>query len=233
MDLASKQVWDVLEDRGVTHLHHANSVLTSCQFLRKKALLSRGTVWDLGLQQTTQYSDEIDRRYSVWYDVWADGVDIHDRASRINKYGPVLFVLSLEKLRTVGTGRIWVTKLNPTNWAGTNREDRWFQSKQDLQDNYVYGTFEQMVVFRHCGGVLPIDDCLEKIVLDEPNRDFEGFDLASTAYGALTLAMSDSGLQVPVEIRECAARCTCQAHYGDRRNLTRTMEMFYPSANNE
>jgi hypothetical protein len=228
MAMPSRDVWDVIEAEGVTHLHHANSVLTSCNFLRNKALLSRGAVEEMELHQTAQYTDDTDKRYRIWDDVFTDGVDIHHRASRVNKYGPVLFVLSLEKIRAVRTGRVSVTKLNPTKWAGTRPVDRWFQSKRDLQDNYGYGTFDHMVVFRRCNGVLPIADCLEKIVLDEPNKRVEGFDLASTAYGALTLAMSDSGMQVPIEIRNCEPGCTCRAHYRARHNLSRTIEMFYP-----
>lgn len=230
MDLPSRTVWDVLAAKGVTHLHHANSVVTSCQFLRRKALLSRGTVADLDLKQTDQYSDDADKRYSLWYDVFTDGVDIHHRASRINKYGPVLFVLSIEKLsQHVSPGRVWVTKRNPTKWKGVPQKDRWFQSKKDLEDNYTYGTFDQMVVFRHCGGSLPIQHCLEKIILDDPDRKVEGFDLASTAYGALQLAMGDAGLEVPIETRECEDGCACGTHYASRPNLPRTIEMFYPN----
>ena len=79
MDLPSKAVWDVLTESGVERVYLANSVITSCQFLRNKALLSRGTVERLKLTQTTQYSDGIDKRHSIWFDVFADAVDIHSR----------------------------------------------------------------------------------------------------------------------------------------------------------
>lgn len=228
MDLPSSTVWDVLADKGVEKLHHANSVLTSCQFLRQKALLSRGVVERSGLKQTAQTSDTVDRRYSLWFDVFADGVDIHDRASRINQYGPVVFVLDTEALRDIPTGRIWVTKLNPTKWKGVPREERWFQSRKDLEDNFVYGTFDQMIVFRHCGGLLPIEDCLKEIIIDDLDQSVGGYDLASTAFGALTLAMSDSGLEVPIVKRDCVAACTCRRHYTRKSNEHRTIEMFFP-----
>lgn len=226
MDFSSKVVWDVLESKGVEKLHHANSVLTSCQFLRRKALLSRGTVQSLNLSQTDQYSDDADKRYSLWFDVFTDSVDIHHRAGRANKYGPVLFVLDLAKLRKTYTGRIWVTKLNPTKWAGTTEEQRWFRSKKELAQNFTFGTFDQMIVFRHLGGVLPIDKCLEEIILDEPSRTLKGFDASSVAYGALSLAMSDSGLYVPIKMRKCGSGCTCESSY--RTNKERTIEMFFP-----
>lgn len=225
MDLPSKVVWDALESNGVTKLHHANSVLTSCQFLRKKALLSRGTVQSLGRKQTGQYSDKLDREYSLWFDVFADSVDIHDRAGRANNYGPVLFVLDLAKLRKTYTGRVWVTKLNPTKWPGTAVEQRWFRSKKELERDFSFGTFDQMIVFRHCGGMLPIDKCLEEIILDDPSRTINGFDASSLAYGALTLAMSDSGIDVPIKKRKCNGSCACEKNY--RTNKERTNKMFY------
>ena len=144
MDLPPKAVWDVLADNGVKKLYHANSVITSCQFLKNKALLSRGSVDRLKLAQTDQYSDGDDKRYSLWFDVFTDSVDIHSRASRINQYGPALFVLDLDKVRKAAAGRVWVTKLNPTKWQGQSREDRWFQSTDDIKENFVRGDFGQM-----------------------------------------------------------------------------------------
>src|SRR6266850_1062076 len=99
MDLPSKKVIETLEEKGLTEIHHANSVLTSTQFLRHRGLLSRGTIKRRGLFQTPQNSDEIDQKYSLWFDVFADSVDIHDRAQTANFYGPVLFVLGLKKLK--------------------------------------------------------------------------------------------------------------------------------------
>jgi len=226
MDLPSKAVWDVLEDRGIDKLYHANSVITGCQFLRHRALLSRGSVERLKLAQSEQYSDGIDRRHSLWFDVFVDSVDIHDRARRANRYGPALFVLGLDKIRTTYTGRVWVTKINPTNWADTSVEDRWFRSKAELQENFVRGDFGQMIVFRHCGGALPIERSLQEIILDDPRMDLEGVDLHGAAVGALTLAMSDSGLNAPISRRQCSRRCTCRDEY--RAHEHGTTMMFYP-----
>jgi hypothetical protein len=41
--ISSRKVYEILKDADVDSLHHANSVLTACQFLREGALLSRGT----------------------------------------------------------------------------------------------------------------------------------------------------------------------------------------------
>jgi len=227
MDMQSKGVLDALLEKGVTKLHHANTVITSCQFLRKRALLSRGTIERSGLYQTPQASDAEDKRLSLWYDVFADSVDIHARAIKANAYGPVLFVLDVEKLRGKGHGRIWITKLNPTRWTGVPREERWFQSVGDVRDNFVYGTFNQMIVFRHCGGVLNFSEALDEIVLDDPQYETKsGLDLYSLACGALVLAAFEGKLSVPIHRRKCADDCKCLDYL--KRYPGRTVEMFMP-----
>jgi len=227
MDLPSVRVHDALVAKGVENIHHANTVLTACQFLRVKALLSRGTVESRGLKQTPQHSDKLDKRNSIWFDVFTDLVDIHERASTENHYGPVLFVLDLSLIERAYTGRIWLTKLNPTKWKGKSRQERWFQSSEDLNDNFSYGTFNHMMVFRHCGGELPFRGFLKEIILDDPEMDTEEeADLFSAAYGALRLAMTDSGLDIPIRKRECATGCRCKRNY--RRDTEGTYERFIP-----
>lgn len=225
MDIPSKHVYQALDDKGVRTLHHANSVITACQFLRSRSLMSRGTVERLGVRQTEQSSDQLDKRYGIWFDVFVDSVDIHARARRSNVYGPVLFEFDSRIIEKTYTGRIWVTKLNPTKWADRSEGQRWFQDKNDLETNFVRGEFDQMVVLRHCGGELPFKSYLNRIVLDDPQQETpEGVDLYSSAHGALTLAMADSGLDVPIERRVCAAGCRCIGNY--RADRARCRELF-------
>ncbi|MQP76255.1 hypothetical protein CQ393_10155 [Stenotrophomonas sp. MYb238] len=225
--MPSKHVFEALSDKGVTELHHANSVATACQFLRSRALMSRGTVERSGLTQTPQSSDDADRRYSIWFDVFLDSVDIHARASRANAYGPVLFVFDLALIDRNKTGRIWVTKLNPTKWVGEPDEERWFQGKEDLEGNFVKGQFDQMIVLRHCGGSIPFGRHLKKIVVDDPDLQTEDdVDIYSMGIGALRLAMQDVKLDVPIERRRCRTGCACKNHWrGDDERLFR---MFDP-----
>lgn len=221
-------VYDTLVEEGVEHIYHANSVLTSCQFLRNKALMSRGSVEGMKLHQTAPSSDEIDKRMSVWFDVFADSVDIHDRVKNVNHYGPVLFVLDVEILRKSYTGRIWVTKLNPTKWAGMSHAERWFESREDLKENFSEGTFDHMIVFRHCGGFLPFGSCLKRIIVDDPKMEVGKVDVFSGGCGALMLAMVDAGLDIPIVRRRCKPKCRCTATY--EANEDRTTEMFLPMA---
>jgi hypothetical protein len=43
-------IYGILKRIGATHLHHANSVITSCTFLEQGGLLGRGFVEDHGLK---------------------------------------------------------------------------------------------------------------------------------------------------------------------------------------
>jgi hypothetical protein len=179
------------------------------------------------MAQTPQNSDDLDRRYSIWFDVFVDTVDIHHRAKRANAYGPVTFVLDAELIKKANTGRVWVTKLNPTKWAGKTDEQRWVQGKQDLQDNLIKGQFDQMLVFRHCGGELPFHKFLKEIILDDPKmKSTESIDLYSMAVGALRLAMAESNIDLPITRRVCAPGCSCVGEYDNDRN--RLFMMFDP-----
>ncbi|MFK5948179.1 MAG: hypothetical protein QM500_05355 [Methylococcales bacterium] len=227
MHIPSKHVYEKLVAVNADTLHHANSVATACQFLRTNSLVSRGTIERLGIKQTPQDSDAADKKYSIWFDVFTDSVDIHERASRHNAYGPVLFEIDAEIINKTYTGRMWVTKLNPTKWSGINETERWFINKQDLEKNFSKGTFDYMIVFRHCGGELPLKKYLKRIILDDPKLTNEdGVSYYDMAVGALRLAMSDSGLDIPIVKRKCTRRCNCKNYYS--RNSVFVNDMFDP-----
>ncbi len=225
MHIPSAKVAKVLQSAGVSGLYHANSVATACQFLKARSLLSRGTVERLGAKQTPQGSDSIDKRYSIWFDVFTDSVDIHARSSRANAYGPVLLVLNTAIITRGHPGAIWVTQSNPTKWPDTSRSSRWFQSAADLEKGFVKGRFDQMIVFRHCGGELHLRSHLEAIILDDLSHSDADVDTYSQAVGALRFAMSEGQLDVPIRRRKCAKGCKCAAAYTDNNYRRR---MFDP-----
>ena len=227
MQIPSKVVHEVLTDNGVTDIHHANSVLTACQFLRAGALLSRGTIERRDLFQTAQSSDDLDQKFSLWFDVFTDSVDIHQRAGRANAYGPALLVLDVSIIKEAYTGGVWVTKLNPTKWEGKKHEERWFTSPKDLRENFVRGRFDQMVVFRHCGGELPLGGYLKEIILDDPNYKSPGnIDIHSMARGALILAKTEGSISAKISKRKCQEGCRCLADY--KKDRKRMLRMFLP-----
>ena len=227
MHIPSSHVFETLCDKGITELHHANSVATACQFIRRRSLLSRGSVDRLGITQTSQTSDDADKRYSIWFDVFLDSVDIHERASRANVYGPVLFVFDIKIIDRNSTGRIWVTKLNPTKWSRKSEKQRWFQDKADLENNFIKGCFDQMLVLRHCGGALPFGSYLKEIVLDDPCRETKDkVDTYSMSVGALRLAMGDAKINIPIHRRKCGNGCNCKDYWN--KNNDRLSQMFSP-----
>ena len=139
----------------------------------------------------------------------------------------MLFVLSLALIKRAYTRRVWVTKLNPIKWTGRSRKERWFQSKDDLEENFIEGNFDHMIVFRHCGGALPFGNFVQQIILDDPKLVVAGLDLYSVGFGALALAMSDAGLSIPIKRRKCLPECRCKNSY--KNGGTRTHEMFIPA----
>jgi hypothetical protein len=79
--------------------------------------------------------------------------------------GPVLFIFDVEKLMEQSTGKIWITKSNPTDWRGAEHHERWFQSTDEVKANLTHGTFGQMIIFRHSGGILPFYPESQKLFL--------------------------------------------------------------------
>lgn len=225
-----KKGLQALLDKGVREIYHANSVLTSCEFLRHGALLSRGSIEALKLRQTPQKSDVIDKRYHIWNDIFFDSVDIHARASDANHYGPVMFVLSTEKLiGELSSGEFNVTKFNPTKWASKAPKNRWMRSLDEFEAHFDVNSFDQMIVLRHSDGHVPLKNALIRIVVDSaPAIGEQRVDAFSYALGALRHSMHLGASKVaPIVKRECAERCGCQAHYaGDEENMFRMFRPF-------
>lgn len=229
MELKSKEVYEVLSANDIDSLNHANSVITSCQFLRYGALISRGVIERKNWRQTPQSSDDIDKEYSVWNDVFTDSVDIHERASTANIYGPVLIKVDPSILIDKYTGNIWVTKSNPTKWALKTQKDRWFQSIDELNEYFKKGTFDQMIVFRHSGGELPIKGFVKEIILDDPAlpEGVSEFDVFSLAFGALRSALEEGGFEgIKIKKRICKNTCKCNEFYN--RDLKHMARMYAP-----
>jgi hypothetical protein len=75
--MTGNEVYDILVERGVTHLHHANSVRTSLSQLRLGGLASRALVESNKLAQTSQITDTEDREYGIWGDVFVPYLKLH------------------------------------------------------------------------------------------------------------------------------------------------------------
>lgn len=213
-------IYAVLQMIGATHLHHANSVETSCTFLEQGGLLSRGYVEDHGLKQTPQSSDALDKKYGIWDRIFVDHVDIHDRAGRKkgpNQYGPVLFVLNLEILLHLPMGTdVTATRINPIHWLGTKLDsERWFQSAEELAKNIGFGDFDKMLMIRTPAETLQFPQRHALVIIDNPDRKLSsGEDAYAHAVARLKGAAAKGNVQLAIQPRICAGSCVCVQKYG-------------------
>jgi hypothetical protein len=208
----------VLERIGATHLYHANSVTTSCTYLEQGGLASRGFVEEHSLKQTPQLSDENDKKYGIWKDIFLDHVDIHDRSARKNQYGSVLFIFDLHVLLGLPTGtRIRVTKTNPLYWGdGDSYNDRWFRSTNELAKRISFGDFNKMLVIRTPSEKFDFQNRKARIILDDPKRETSsGENAYSFAKKRLTTAVASGRIETRIRRRNCQSGCACIKEYVD------------------
>ena len=103
------EIKQVLINNDVQHLYHTNTVETALSFLQCGGLLSRGICADMELPQTPQYTDALDRRYNIFYDIFFDSTEIQ-KITGYSAYGPVLFQYNLDVLDSIEEGHILITK---------------------------------------------------------------------------------------------------------------------------
>jgi hypothetical protein len=231
MELDPRKVLKVLKSKGITHLYHANTVRTACTFIRAGGLLSRGAVEDLGLEQTPQTSDDIDKKFDVWYDVFLDSSDLHTLFNRQNHYGPVLFKFNVDVLTLKDLPPLWVTKNNPIYWDDNSTlEDRYFQSIREFDNGYTNRSYRQMITLRYASSLIPFEPYLEEILLDDPKVKVGGVCLLTEAINALKNAISENEFilnNVERNIRQCY-NCWCHSNYLYQRSAHELKLAFFP-----
>jgi hypothetical protein len=209
----------ILKQAGATHLHHANSVITSHTFLEQGGLLSRGSIEDHGLKQSQQPSDQLDRKYGIWHRIFLPHLDIHDRAGQEkgpNPYGPALFVLDLDVLlRLPMSAEVRVTRKSPAYWYDTEPDSgRWFQSTEDLAKSIRPGDLDKMLAIQTPSGKLNFPDRRARIILDDPQRKLpSGEDAYTHAASRLQAAAAAGHVDVSIERRKCRSGCICGEKY--------------------
>jgi hypothetical protein len=216
MQLDANVIKNFFLEQGINYLYHANTVTTACTFLSNGGLLSRGTVERLGLPQTPQMSDSLDKEYGVWNDIFLDSNDLHEKFKRQNHYGPVLFKFKIGVLDYVDLPPLWITKDNPTRWSfGQTEQDRYFQSFDELVRFYVYGAYREMITLRFTNNKLPFDPYLEEVIVDNPNVKIGEQLLLKEAAKAVLHARDTSEYSydnVKFSLRKCT-NCYCQGNY--------------------
>lgn len=168
MKLDNKDLYDLLNSKGIHFLYHSNTVRTSRTFIEQGGLLSRGAVEAKELLQTPQSSDAIDKIFEVWNDVFLDTVDLHSYFSRQNYYGPVLFKITTNFLMETDVD-VWVTKDNPINWNRTMQiEEKYFSSVSELNDQWdSYPRQRKMTTIKNNTDPI-LFDYVEQVIIDNP-----------------------------------------------------------------
>lgn len=199
--MTNSTIKDILNEKKINYLYHANTVITSCTFLEQGGLFPRGTVEAYGWKQTPQYSDNDDKSLGIYYDLFFDSVDIAARNSQkgYNQYGPVLFQFSTDVIDELDEGSIFITRDNPIRWDnGLPEEKRYFVTEDELRREYCKGTFKQHFTVRNQRNGISLSH-LEKIVLDYPGERYDG--LFNEARSRIEILIRLNRLAIPLEIR--------------------------------
>ena len=195
----SDEVKKALSKHRVKHLYHVNTVLTSLTYLNEGGLISREKTNEKDLPQTPQQSDETDKKWGIFDDIFFDSVDIHKRVKNVNHYGPVTFVYSLDVLDELKENDICVTKKNPQYWKdGEKTKDRYFSDIEELASGFVKGNFGQHITIKSPLHPIPFD-CLEKIMIENPGEDKKEY--LEKAVSSIKEAIEENGLSITVKIR--------------------------------
>ncbi|MBL4764407.1 MAG: hypothetical protein JKX67_03875 [Colwellia sp.] len=234
MKIDNLKLHQFFTEKNITHFYHANSLATASSFIEANGLLSRGCVEERGLFQTTQSSDEIDKKHDVWSDIFVDSVDLHGHFPRQNLYGPVLFKFSIDILLKDEID-IWITKNNPIYWnEDTTNEEKYFQGIDDLiqcWDNF--DRQRKMITIRKPGKPV-LFESLEEIMLDNPKVNIYGkvnpFFEAKETLSQLT--DNKSQLRGLMMQRECNW-CFCHDNYLKQVSTEQIARLFLPQGHND
>lgn len=229
MKINNKSLHQFFTEKGITHFYHANSLATASSFIKENGLLSRGCVEGKGLFQTTQTSDEIDKKYDVWDDIFIDTVDLHGHFPRQNLYGPVLFRFNIDFLLE-DTVEIWITKNNPVYWdENTTTEEKYFQGVNEVIQRWdEFDRQRKMVTIRKPAKPM-LFESLEAIILDDPKisiyNEVIPFYEAKNVLDNLTKNKPE--LRELIFPRECNG-CFCHDNYLNQITTVQIARLFLP-----
>lgn len=229
MKLDNEKLYALLKQKNISNLFHANTVATSITFIEEGGLLSRHYIEERGLYQTPQTSDDIDKLFDVFKDIFLDTADLHKHFSRQNHYGPVLFKFRLELLLNEEI-EIWVTKDNPINWEHDSAsEEKYFINVMELSEKWdKYDLQRKMFTIRKPGKPI-LFDYLEEIILDNPKVKInENISLRQESRIALQRTVEKtSSLKNLLSWRECG-HCFCHDNYLNQVKTPELIQKFLP-----
>lgn len=213
MKVDNIKLHSLLMEKQIHYFHHANTISTAITFIEENGLMSRGCVERGALIQTYQSSDEDDKKFDVWDDVFIDIVDLHGHFPRQNLYGPVLFKLSIDFLLEDNLD-VWVTKNNPIYWnSETNYDDKYFADINEIEPTWdSYPIQQRMFTIRKPGRPV-LFDYLEEIIIDDPKVKAGDLIFIEEAIAALERATKTKPvIQDKMTLRNCS-NCYCHSNY--------------------
>lgn len=218
MRLDNHQLYDLFIEKDIQVLYHANTLRTSITYFQQDGLLSRGAVDQLGLEQTTQLSDDADKILNVWNDVFLDSTDLHAFFRRQNHYGPILFELDISLVLDLNF-EIWVTKNNPIYWnRGTPDSARYFQNVDELRSDWnLYDRQKKMITIRNNSTPILFEH-VRRVVVDDPRvvineQDGTKTHIFNEAVKLIKLNIPQGHtLQGKFIVRDCI-NCWCRDNY--------------------
>ena len=210
----SLEVKRVLEEKHVHYLYHANSVLTSISYLEHGGIMSREYTENCGYPQTPQQSDDTDKLFDIYNDIFLDSVDVHECSKNVNHYGPVLFVYSLDVLDEIRDFDVCVTRVNAMYWLERNTPEnqRYYENVTQLRNFFTKGNFGQSITIRHISQPLSFDH-LVKIIIEDPGEDKKAYlEYALDTIKPLLKCIRKENI---LEIRHCDDNCRCLDTYNN------------------
>lgn len=224
-NLNPKEIFQILREKKIEYLHHANTLSTSLTFIENRALLSRHYVEENRLYQTFQKSDIEDKKFDVWDYVFVDGEDLHKRYNRANKYGPILFRLNLDMLTSPSIQFIQVTKSNPMYWSEkTTTDQKFYSSLDDFNKDYLTGRkldSQIMFLIKSPNKEIKLNKFLHSIGVDIPKlivnlKSGGKMNVGDYAFESISKCLKNNGLghiKVLKRHSEKFTFCACHRNY--------------------
>jgi hypothetical protein len=230
--LNPKELYEFFESKNLKYFYHANTVITSCTYIEQKGLMARGCVEYKGLAQTPQTSDEIDKQFDVWNDIFLDLFDLHGYFPRQNLYGPVCFIIDNRFLLDNELPNIGITKTNPIYWKTfMSEKDKYYSTAQEYIDEFEENKRnkciqQKMFTIHNTHKKLPLKKYLIKLLLDNPRVKIDDISLFKEAKQKLINSLESMGFDKHIlESRNCT-NCYCHQNYFNQIEIDELKRLF-------
>lgn len=234
IEISPIELYEFLESKGFHNFYHANTVRTACSLINQKGLLSRCEMMKRNLPMTPQASDQIDKDFNVWNDIFFDIVDLHGYFPRQNLYGPICFIISNKFLLDENLPNICITKNNPIYWTNElTIPEKYYSSvyeyKLEFDNNLENKQIQsKMFTIHNTDKKIPFAKYLTTILLDNPSVKIGSLSLYQTAKQAVVNALSEAKLDIDLlKTRQCF-NCYCKNNYLNQIGVDELKKLFLP-----